>query len=519
MSDQVRTNVAAGQADGGLSRWILASLACVAACLALRGTAPTSADVSWLLDMGTQWLAGRRPYVDIVEVNPPASILIYMPAVVAARVFGGSPEIYTVVMAACAALASLLLTGLMLERAGMLARGAAGPLLCAGAIVVLLVPGDCFAQREHIAMLASLPMLAAIAARLRGVSLAWPLVALAGLCGGLTLAIKPLFVLAFAGPCLILLLDRDWRALVAAAELWIAGLLAALYGAGVLVGAPAFRILVLPLVLAAYVPVRLGLADLVTAATTTIWLTILAGWLMETWSRPKHVESKVLMLASAGFEICFFIQGKGFAYHALPAVSLALLAIACESCDRIGPAPIRRGLAPGLLIAGAMTGLSLVAFSQHYDLRRDAPGLEAAIRQVSPSPRMVVLSTDIAVGHPFVREINGHWTGSLASNWMASGIEKLERSGVTPATRSELDRVSDVERSIVAHDIENGRPDVVLIDSGLPDGWIDASPGVLRALSAYRKSGQYGPIALWIRAAPANPEASAAAPPARTDRL
>src|SRR5471030_327596 len=51
-----------------------------------------NSDVSWLLTLGEQVLAGARAYVDFSEPNPPASILIYMPAILVARVFDVSAE-------------------------------------------------------------------------------------------------------------------------------------------------------------------------------------------------------------------------------------------------------------------------------------------------------------------------------------------------------------------------------------------------------------------------------------------
>ncbi len=486
--------------SSGAILWLGASVLTVMLCLVVRGMAPANTDVSWLLDMATQWLDGRRPYVDIIEVNPPASILIYMPAVLAARAIGSSPEFIVVVMVAAATVASLLLTGLILDRGTLLRRETAAPYLCAALLVLLLMPGDCLGQREHIALVASLPMLAALSARVRGAALPWTLACLAGFGGGLALAIKPPFVLAFVGPCAMLGLSQTWRTSLAAAEVIVAGMIAALYGAGVLAAAPAFSHVVLPMVLAAYVPVRLSLPDLVTAPTTMIWLTALIGWYVTSRHGPGSVLARSLALASIGFEACFFIQGKGFAYQALPAVSLAILAIVSEVFAAQTQPPTRRSSVSGLILAGAMACLALLAFDQRYDLGRDAPGLADAVRRVSPNPTMVVLSTDIAVGHPFVTEVGGQWVGSLASNWLAGGIAKLERGDITAETRRTLDRLAETERSIVARDISQGRPDVILIDSRLPPHWIETSPIVMRALTPYRDAGHYGPIALWTRA-------------------
>src|SRR5277367_163807 len=42
-------------------------------------------DISWMLTIGEAWFDGKTPYVDFIETNPPASLLLYMPAVAAGR--------------------------------------------------------------------------------------------------------------------------------------------------------------------------------------------------------------------------------------------------------------------------------------------------------------------------------------------------------------------------------------------------------------------------------------------------
>ena len=66
----------------------VAVLAVVAVALALRATLRTNVDVAWLLTVGEKVLDGQRLYADILEVNPPASMIIYWPAILIARTLG-----------------------------------------------------------------------------------------------------------------------------------------------------------------------------------------------------------------------------------------------------------------------------------------------------------------------------------------------------------------------------------------------------------------------------------------------
>src|SRR5437762_14325079 len=53
---------------------------------------PIDCDVSWLITVNEKMLAGQRLYVDIIEVNPPASIWLYTPFVWLAHQLQLRPE-------------------------------------------------------------------------------------------------------------------------------------------------------------------------------------------------------------------------------------------------------------------------------------------------------------------------------------------------------------------------------------------------------------------------------------------
>src|SRR5438270_4986145 len=66
---------------------------------------PIDCDVSWLITVNEKVLAGQRLYVDIAEVNPPASIWLYTPFVGLAQQLQLRPEAVIVAAFIAAALA------------------------------------------------------------------------------------------------------------------------------------------------------------------------------------------------------------------------------------------------------------------------------------------------------------------------------------------------------------------------------------------------------------------------------
>src|SRR5690349_1975280 len=71
----------------------LPSLGVVALAAIVRSASWLICDVSWLLTLCEKVLGGARPYIDFAEPNPPASILIYMPAVLIGHALDLAPEL------------------------------------------------------------------------------------------------------------------------------------------------------------------------------------------------------------------------------------------------------------------------------------------------------------------------------------------------------------------------------------------------------------------------------------------
>src|SRR5689334_22411009 len=71
--------------------WLMAIALLIA--IVVRAMSWLNCDVSWLLTLGERVLSGARPYIDFTEPNPPASILIYLPAILIGRLFGFAPEL------------------------------------------------------------------------------------------------------------------------------------------------------------------------------------------------------------------------------------------------------------------------------------------------------------------------------------------------------------------------------------------------------------------------------------------
>jgi membrane protein implicated in regulation of membrane protease activity len=174
-----------------LPRWIPLLLVVVLAIVLRHAVAP-NLNVSWDLTVADKVLDGKRLYVDVIEVNPPATVFLYMLPALLGRLSGLPAEFFVNVLVFAAAAGSLLLAGRILGPSGV-TLGPGWMLATLVAAAVLILPAVTFGEREHIALIAFLPVLATGIVRARGKTPDWPLMIAAGICGGITAIIKPYF--------------------------------------------------------------------------------------------------------------------------------------------------------------------------------------------------------------------------------------------------------------------------------------------------------------------------------------
>ncbi len=442
---------------------------------------PIDADVSWLITVCDRVLAGDRLYVDILEVNPPASVWMYLPLVWAAGIVGAKPEALIVAAFVAAALASAVATARVASRLGD--GPAASWIGSAVAATTLVLPMGLFAQREHAALLLAFPALAVLAALAEDKAVGRAALCASGIAAGLAIVIKPYFLLPVGIPAI-------WAA-------WKRGSLAPLLPA---IGA------------AAAVVVAYALAILYFAQAYLEWLPTLApvyGRMHDLpWKifvgpslfpmlclalvlmlRPPRIPAIAIAwaLGSAGFMLAAFAQAKNYPNHWLPQSGLAF----ASAFAILGSPGIERARRAAV---GAALAFVMACAMYHWAIRPD-PAVAAAIRQVAPpAPRVIALSTELTSGHPVTRNVGGRWIGSRASLFTASGARFVGLD--KPATRAAYRE--DIQS--FATDVDRGSPDVILVDRPTK-AWLMREPPVLRVMRGYRYAAITDTTEIWVRAA------------------
>ncbi|MBV9636680.1 MAG: hypothetical protein JOZ40_18835 [Methylobacteriaceae bacterium] len=486
-------------------------LSVLALAIILRAFAGTCANVSWLLTIGDKVLAGATPYVDVVEVNPPISILMYLPAVLIGRALGIPPETVVTSLVILATLASLALVSRILAAAGSSAAASAPLSLALALFVLLIFPAYAFGERDHIAAIAVLPMLAACAARVRGARVDLVSAVLAGLGGGIAIAIKPFFVFALALP-LAYAAARSRRGLrgfvsgLFTVEAVTAGGVALAYAASIIIFFPAFLRVMLPLATEIYLPNRLPLTELLRNPSSCLFAIILVIALVLDRKRPVAPMTRVLKLAACGFMIAFLIQDKGSPYQGYPAVALALLACGRSIADGIAgwsrgerraAAVIRPALAAGVLVIVA--GIAMMWLQVNHET---AGLVEAARRVAPPNPKVIVIGDRLGLGHPLTRELGGRWVGRQCSLWITDYAETLLQDEPPDAgRRSRIESYVKFDYDMLREDIIANRPDLILVENDRWRGWIVRHDELARLLQSYREADRFEGVSILLRKA------------------
>jgi hypothetical protein len=493
-----------GLAQNGRSTWVnwqefvlLAGLASVAVWM--RATLPMNADASWLITATEFLLDGKKLYVDIGETNPPASLWLYVPVVVLARLIGLKPEVVVNAYIFAIMLGALALANRIIVRAGFGKNYNRAVLLAVGLVLFAILPGDSFSEREHIAAMLFLPFIALTVARARGISVGIGLAVAAGLCGGCVVSIKPHFIAALELPVLLALcMRRSWRVLFSVENV-VAGVIVVAYLASTFIFYPQFWQDVMPVNAIVYLP----LAERGKAFSSICLPVLLAlgvsSWIYcgrRFWTHPSAYCSAAAM----GFFIAFVLQGKLWPYHIYPLVALGVLGAALAAFDRDLNATGGRQHEIGKVLGGhtwlrillhpaAIALVTLPFFAYLFLLHLDRTALAQAITRIKPNPSIASLSGNIALGHPVTRMVEGRWAATQPALWIATnGMNLRQNYSLDQHSLEVLGQVERADLDVFLADLKRNRPDILLAFKMERElhAQIRRHPGMDEELSHYR---------------------------------
>lgn len=366
-------------------------------------------DIAWLLEGSRRWLDGQQLYRDIIEVNPPMAF--YTAVALSGGILSGPAYI----AGNCIALALSSLWVLRLR----------GPYAAFAALAAMLLGGlTDFGQRDHLALIFVIPFLFAGSAR-------FPERVALGLWAFIGVGLKPhLLAIPIAAALARAVLDKSMRPLVAP-ELVSLGIASAAYLCLAFLLHPAYFADIVPLarfVYGAYgSPVKVELAGLSVVLVLVGGLALLLG-------ERRTVPLAAAMLAGLA---SFYLQGRNWSYHFVPALGLGILLSILLARHHRAALPLAVVLCAGQLVRGPHQPMPSAPFSERSVAVLSAHVFAAYPRAVHNATRYPAL-----------------WT--LPGAWNA-----LNDPGRSATDRERARRILEHERAIIRADILRDRPDAI----------------------------------------------------------
>lgn len=467
-------------------------------------------DSSWYLTATRRWLGGGELYSSIMEINPPLSFFLTVPALWLSDILGTTDSIgfalYVVLL--CGG-ALLVVQRLVRDAEALTLRSRRGVLL--GAIAALFVaPLDTFGQREHLMVILTLPYFLLVVMSPKGIRATVAGAIALGSAAAIGFALKPHFL---AAPALLGLAvaqqQRSLRALLTPANFAVVTVGLG-YLAFVWLGFPLYFSSIVPLGLLTYGSFDSGF--LASLGQPILLFAPVAAIIVFRGSG-NGVDRQVALRFLAillGFAVSYVVQGKGWYYQLVPLTAFLVLVLTWAAVTN--SANVRT-----LGILPAVAALLVVAYAlargpyRNRNVETFAPFVVAA----GVAPSLLVLSTNVSAAFPLVNRSEARWTSRFPAQWLIPGAVRVlaQPACSAPTECADHRAVLEAARRMIIEDFLTGRPTIVIVDErasksyfgGLPFDylkWLGEDPAFAEAFARYALIGHRRDYSIWRLANP-----------------
>jgi hypothetical protein len=518
---------------------------------------PVGHDQLWCLYVAQRMLAGARLYgPELFESNPP---LIMWASLALASVSQATNIAVTILLklAVClievaSAWASLrILQRIYPQLDGRIGRTSRWFLAFAFLSLFAVMPARDLGQRDHLLALLCLPYVLAAALDATGGRFAstaplgpWARI-LIGLAAGMGICLKPHHALLVLTTELLVVLFafRTWprrtiRQHLVRTELATLVTTGLAYLIAVRKLTPEYLDQVVPLLREVYWAIGhlsplalLGEASqLHLLLAITIAAIVLRGW--------RRVGRPVFFLLAAGFAstVAYYLQGTGWYYQQLPALSFTACALVLLGLETCLAAPVPTGtpepvvhalnspILPRATLALGILALALTAhftgypFLPSHSFPIDAPD-EAFFRNLAPGTPVAILTTSVDDTVMPVAKYHLLWAQRTNNLWILPAILR-NQSGPTPGhiiPPRRLAALDQLQHAFMAEDLARWRPTLILVDrcqdpkvqcQVIEDrhddllAWFERDPAFRSVFANYRYTGSRGDFDAYVLTTP-----------------
>jgi hypothetical protein len=448
----------------------------------------TIVDTSWLITESERFLAGERLYVDLLENNPPFTIWLFLPAMLMSRWVGIAPEIAIGLYTWLAVIVGLALAAVIICKAGFIEGRTLLRQLPLFVALFVIFPGIAFTERDQVGTALFLPLLTLMAWRAEAKNPAAPgvgLVVAAALCGSVLVLLRPYYLFGYIAPVLYVAWRRKNLMALLAPENCIIAVTGVAYIGLIFWLNPEFIQIILPQVADVY----MGSGDAVRVARyygPAYAAILLLIWLVAPGERMTPL-STVATMASLASLAALIYQGKGWAYHAFPAISLAFVAVLC----RIAASPAWRHDRTTL----GRLGLCLLVLACNWRpfLETQKPNADfvAAVKAVSTGTSTLgFIGSDMAGAHPLTRMVGARFPSKNNADWLgflAFGLSQQAAAAGDTTGAAKYGKLSEAYLDEKYDEFAHYNHDLIVVEEDQPI-WTDyvlGQPRFAALMSAY----------------------------------
>ncbi len=445
---------------------------------------PINHDVGAILDVSGRWIDGERLYVDVIDENLPLTFVVHaLPVLTAKLLPGGVPFWFTAWVVAgifASFFACRRLIRLIPSADHALTEGLLPPVLL---FLFTVLPNEHFGQREHIMFVASAPYLFASMARAESAHIRRGSAIAIGLVAGVAFALKPYFLAIPAAVELYLLFRRGWRSTLTDPMPWSILAVAVIHLVLMYTVFSAYGRFVMPLAVEAYEPIGdAGWWQILTGNVMAPTLLALLVFGVFAVFLTHTLAAQALLAFGIGAALSAIAQAKGWPYHLLPALSVAILLAALtisQTVDRYLPISRSGHRLPVAVISATLmvllyfqAALYTPPFLKQREYEDSVGGLlRHIVEQNAPHRTIVTLSPGIYPFWPMLNYIGGRMTMRFLTMWVLQGVYATGED--FPALYNPPDTMSDTEKFVydsVSQDFAKGKPDLLIVDTipGMP---------------------------------------------------
>ena len=418
-------------------------------------------DVAWLVTAAGRLLEGGNIHADAFDVTPPLYLLFLMPPVALSDLTGLPVYYSAAIYPLFFILFSVIACRSILDKWDFLSRQDKDLFSAVYLLALFILPSADFGEKDHMILTGLMPFILlqlsltlnyGIAPRLK-----WAVLVI----GTFLILTKPhygllptlllLHRLVYSRSIMKILRSPDFLSL-AAGTIGVLGILLAFF--------PIYLTEIVPDALALYAPARPPILAK-TAFYAMSWVLIFAVLCSFTCPDEKK-KNFILFLFSAALTgiALFYIQGKGYWYHLLPAQIFFFCALALylqTLLSRFLPP-----LAPGFLVASAMTVLLYLStplntkFPSHQEMKNLK--LTKMVHDCPAPCSFFMFNDDVGMIHPTALYAGRTHASRFPALWFLPGILAGLENGAPQATA-----YKEKYAAMVAADFQRHRPALVIL--------------------------------------------------------